>query len=225
MNDNMNTEATARGTARVEALADQIRQRILSGDFAPGQRLVEIDLSEDFSAPRRAVREALATLSYEGLVEIVANRGARVRIVDAEEALHLAEARFALEALCLERAAERAKPTDIAELRRIGNEMSNAAAANDAHAFARLTGELRSAYVALADQPVATELLQGLRDRNARFSRRLTELPGWPATALPHRIAIIDALAAGDGASARAALRKHFECWIEATSQLENQSR
>lgn len=52
-----------------ETVIMQLRDRILRGEFAPGQRLAEQQLAEQLGASRTPVRAALVTLEQEGLVE------------------------------------------------------------------------------------------------------------------------------------------------------------
>src|SRR6516225_3971351 len=73
------------------AVVDAIRRGILANELAPGQRLVETELCELLGASRASVRGALIDLVHEGLVDHIANRGARVRVVALEEALQIAE--------------------------------------------------------------------------------------------------------------------------------------
>lgn len=94
------TATDNRRVGRADRVADLIQANILSGDFAPGQRLVESELSETFNSSRGAVRSALIDLTHEGLVERIANRGARVRTVSVEEAVALTEVRMVVEGLC-----------------------------------------------------------------------------------------------------------------------------
>src|SRR3984957_1097756 len=84
-----------------------LRQAILSGDLAPGKRLVEEELAGTLRVTRQSLRAALLDLTAEGLVERIPNRGARVRVVSTEEAVAITECRMALEALCAAKAAER----------------------------------------------------------------------------------------------------------------------
>src|SRR5215831_8580844 len=92
--------------ARTHALA-ALRQAILSGDVAPGQRLVEEELAAMLGVTRQSLRAALLDLTAEGLVERIPNRGARVRVVSTDEAVAITECRMALEALCAVKAAQR----------------------------------------------------------------------------------------------------------------------
>ena len=96
------------GTATTDAVAvvvDAVRDGIMRGRFAPGQRLPEADLVALYDASRGAVRAALAQLENEGIVERERNRGARVRPISLEEAVEITEARAVVEGLCAAKAA------------------------------------------------------------------------------------------------------------------------
>src|SRR6201995_2055751 len=113
--------------ARAHALA-ALRQSILSGDVAPGQRLVEEELAGTLGVTRQSLRAALLDLTAEGLVERVPNRGARVRVVSTEEAVAITECRMALEALCAAKAAEVITDDDAAQLRELGDNLKRSVA-------------------------------------------------------------------------------------------------
>ena len=61
------------------AICDGIKTRIHRGGFAPGQRLIEVDLAEEFSVGRGRIREIFKTLVGEGYLEFIKNRGVYVR--------------------------------------------------------------------------------------------------------------------------------------------------
>ncbi|HSM39206.1 MAG TPA: GntR family transcriptional regulator [Afifellaceae bacterium] len=86
-------------------IADYLRAAIRNGRFAPGQRLIEADLTSELDVSRGPVREAFRRLAAEGLIELVPNRGAVVRRLSMTEALELFEVRTELEALAARRSA------------------------------------------------------------------------------------------------------------------------
>ena len=95
------------GAAGRQRAGERLRQAILAGDMAPGQRLIEEELAGMLSVTRASLRGALFDLTAEGLVERIPNRGARVRAVTLGEAVAITECRMALEGLCAAKAAER----------------------------------------------------------------------------------------------------------------------
>ncbi|KAG1281965.1 hypothetical protein G6F64_014436 [Rhizopus arrhizus] len=78
-------------------IRDKLRERILSGEFTPGDRLVEGRLSEEMGVSRIPVREALRALAAEGLVTIEPRRGASVSVLSDAVAYDMVEVRATLE--------------------------------------------------------------------------------------------------------------------------------
>src|SRR5919202_2146380 len=90
-----------------DRIKDAILARILNGDYAPGERIVEIRVAQEFGVSQAPVREALRELELLRLVISEPFRGARVREVSAKELAEIYPVRAALE----EVAARAATPT------------------------------------------------------------------------------------------------------------------
>jgi DNA-binding GntR family transcriptional regulator len=197
-------------------VATRIRQAILHADFVPGQRLVEADLSEQFGASRGAVRSALLELASEGLVERMANRGARVRVVPLEEAIEIYEVRMVVEALCAAKAAERIDAAGIEELRHIGADMQKAVANGDIMAYRQLNQTLHQRIREMSGQSTAGTVLERLRAQSVRQQFKVATMPGRPRVSLPEHLAMIDAVCAGDAHAAEQAVRLHLSSVMDA---------
>jgi len=91
-------------------------QKIITGEFAPGQRLVEEDLAKAFNVSRTPVREVLFAFEKDGLVERVRNRGAKVVSFRADDVEELFDIRKALEVHCVPKAARTVKLSQWLEL-------------------------------------------------------------------------------------------------------------
>lgn len=198
-----------------------IREAIVRGEFVPNQRLVEADLSAQFSASRANVRSALIELANEGLIERVQNRGARVRAVSVEEAVEISEVRMMLEALCAAKAAERITADEIGELRRLGEDLRNAVAAGDVVGYSQLNQRLHLRVREISGQRTAAQVLERLRAQSVRHQFRLAMRPGRPSISLPEHLAIIDAVCAHDAERAQQAARAHLESVIKALRETE----
>jgi DNA-binding GntR family transcriptional regulator len=85
------------GTTTVATLTAALRDRILNGDLAPGTRLIERSIVEQYDVARVSVRSALARLAAEGLVVTESHRGSRVATMDDESLRDLFALRTALE--------------------------------------------------------------------------------------------------------------------------------
>lgn len=210
----MSTEST-QAQRPTGGVTEAIREAILAGVFVPGQRLVEADLCEQFGASRGAVRSALLELTGDGLVERIANRGARVRIVPLEEAIEIYEVRTALEALCAAKAAERLDDEFEAELRGIGEEMKDAVGAGDVMRYRQLNQTLHRRVREKSGQRTAAGLLEKLRAQSVRQQFQLATMPGRPRVSLPEHLAIIDALIARDPRRAQEAMVEHLASVME----------
>lgn len=71
--------AQATALNSVPALVAAVQDGIRRGRYVPGQRLVEADLAQEYGVKRTAVRDALRMLAGDGIVELVPQRGARIR--------------------------------------------------------------------------------------------------------------------------------------------------
>ena len=199
-----------------------IRDAIVAGDFAPNQRLVEADLSEQFGASRANVRAALLELSNEGIVERVQHRGARVRAVTLKEAIEISEVRMVVEGLCAAKAAERITDQEITELRTLGESMRKAVADGDVMAYSRLNERLHRRVREIGGQDTANGVLERLRAQNVRHQFRLALQPGRPQISLPEHLAIIDEICAHAPDAAERAARRHLLSVIEALQSGES---
>jgi DNA-binding GntR family transcriptional regulator len=213
----MATSAAARRT-----VADRLRDDILQGVFPPGERLIELQLSERYDVGRAAIRSALVELDAQGLVRRETNRGATVRRISVAEAVEITEARAALESLVARRAAERATEADREELEGLIDQMTVAVAADDKRGYSSLNRQLHAALPRIARHRVADDLIDNLRNRAVHHQFQLSVMPGRAAESLAQHSAIVTAVVAGDGWAAETAMRAHLESVIDALRQWEH---
>src|SRR5215468_8777225 len=95
------------------AVVERLREKILSGELREGEQLRQDAIATEFQISRIPVREALSHLAAEGLVTIVANRGAVVSALSPEEIMELFETRAVLECYMLRCAIPRMKEDDL----------------------------------------------------------------------------------------------------------------
>jgi DNA-binding GntR family transcriptional regulator len=201
--------------ARSQAFA-ALRQAILSGDLAPGQRLVEEELAGTLGVTRQSLRAALLDLTAEGLVERIPNRGARVRIVSTDEAVAITECRMALEALCAAKAAERITDDEAAQLRELAENLKRSVAEGSWLKYSELNRELHRRVGMISGQTVAVGLLERLHAQLVRHQFQLASRPGRPEVSLPEHLAIAEAVAGRRPQDADRAVRVHLGSVIEA---------
>ncbi|PTM98511.1 GntR family transcriptional regulator [Mycoplana dimorpha] len=190
------------------ALAD----RIISGELAPGQRLRQDHVAEEFGASHVPVREAFRRLEAQGLAVSEPRRGVRVASFDLREVREVAEMRAALEVLALRHAVPHLTPA-------ILDRAAAATAAADSSRDVRSWEAANRAFHRLILEPCAMpRLLAAIDDLHAASARFLFSAwrSSWEARTDHDHRAILAALREGDGDAAMAILGRHVQ-WIGRT--------
>jgi DNA-binding GntR family transcriptional regulator len=194
--------------SRTDFVRDNIKEAILSGEFTPGQTLVEAELGAQLGVSKTPVREALRILAGSGLVIMSTYKGASVRVIDATIARSVYDLRALLEPEALRRAIDQG--TDFTEAREILAEVD----AGD-RAKASLTNRrFHRALYANCGNALLVEILDGLRDQAALITVTGWGIdPSWRGEAAEH-LAILTAAENGDAPGAESLLRKHITDFI-----------
>jgi DNA-binding GntR family transcriptional regulator len=188
----------------------QLRERILGGEYVPGERLGEVELAEKLGVSRTPVREALRMLAAEGLVDITANKGARVIEYPRRDLDHIFQIRAHVEGLAARAAAETASDADIDRLDQIATELKEHSAAGRLDDVYRLNADYHSTLNGLAGSSVviatvgqlihASVLLRTLHSFDEAARRRSAD----------HHLEIVAALRARDADWAEAVMHAHL---------------
>jgi len=214
--------ATDEGSAvAVAQVVTAVRDGIMQGRYAPGQRLPEADLVERYRASRGAVRTALAQLENEGIVSRERNRGARVRPISLEEAVEITEARAVVEGLCAAKAAQRATDGDRVRLRALGEDLRAAVDNADVMTYTRINQDVHHAVREISAHETAGRMLDRLRTQSVRYHYTVALLPGRPAIGLGEHLEVIETVCAGDPDIAEQTMRAHLMSVVTALQQLD----
>jgi DNA-binding GntR family transcriptional regulator len=172
MKPNPTEKLGARHAPLNKLVADRIRERILAGEFGPGERLAEERLSEELGVSRMPVREALRALAAEGIVTLEPRRGASVTLYTEEQVQELVEVRATLESLNAKLAAKRHDPKQIAELERILAAGSRITAKTDLAVIQENNNQFHEALERITANSVLMNIVRSLRDRTALIFAR-----------------------------------------------------
>ncbi len=205
---------------RDQVLAE-IRQRIVNGDYPPGQRLTEERLAVDFGVSRNPVREALRVVETEGFVTMTPRRGAVVATPDAETIGDLFAVRASLEATAARIAAERADATDIADLRSLLDAARKATDEADFSRVAKLNNDFHTRVIAISGNRWLVSISSALY-LHVHWIFRLGAADRAPHSWIEH-IRTVDAIEAGDPDRAEAEARAHLHA--AALAAVANASR
>src|ERR1700693_834833 len=196
--------ALQRGRVRVrrtglhEEAATRLRLLIVRGDLAPGQQLLETDLSDALGVSRTPLREALKQLASEGLVELRLNRTAIVAPLRRDELIELFEALSGIERCAAELAATRMEPRDLEQLEALQGGIEWHHGRGEMRHYFEINQQIHGAIVGFARNGVlkATHDMLLPRAERARFFA-LSVHGRWDESVREHR-AILAALKAGD---------------------------
>jgi DNA-binding GntR family transcriptional regulator len=192
-----------------ERIKDVILQRIVSGEYPPGSRLVETRIAQELGVSQAPVREALRDLEQLGCIVHEPFRGCSVRAFSADELLEAFPVRAALEALAARLAAERIAEGELLQLAELLETMRAAARRGDAHGQSQANASFHATIVRAARNATLERQWQLLEP----FSRTFLTVsqPGLNLLALSERhIPILDALRARDPDAAAAAMHQHL---------------
>ena len=150
MSDLMGSNWALESASLVELSVNRLREEILSGVLAPGERLVEEHLTRRFGISRAPLREALRLLGQQGLVEHLPRRGARVARLSRTDVDELFSLRDVLERFVVETALPVKDKTDLRELEATLESMASAAESGAGFQEARAHCRFHVALAALA---------------------------------------------------------------------------
>ncbi|MET0840477.1 MAG: GntR family transcriptional regulator, partial [Marmoricola sp.] len=94
----------------VERVAEELRRSLFEGELGPGTPLREMALADALAVSRSTVREALAILVAEGLVDRIPNKGTQVRRLDPDQVRDVCRARTVIETAGVQRWGEAGEP-------------------------------------------------------------------------------------------------------------------
>lgn len=193
-------------------IADAIRDAIERGELRPGERLIERRLAEQLGVSHIPVREALARLEDEGLVNREPRRGARVADLSERDLEEIASVRIVLEELVVDRAMAHWTPAGESELDAIVSKMIERAKAGDAEALIDLDRRFHETVWRLADHHLLLQLAGDIRLRINRFLRAAT-MSLSPEALVRHAEQhgdLVAVMSSGDVAAGRQATRHHI---------------
>jgi GntR family transcriptional regulator, rspAB operon transcriptional repressor len=188
----------------------ELREAIIAATLEPGRQLSENELAAWLGVSRTPVREAVARLRDDRLVEIVPQLGtfvARISVASVHDAQFVREA---LECSAVRLAAQRAMSNEIAALEGILRHQEAAVSENDSARFAVLDDELHSSLCELSGHGVAWALVQRANGHLDRVRRLSLPQPHYLAEMLAEHRQVVGAVGRAEPDAAEQALRHHL---------------
>jgi DNA-binding GntR family transcriptional regulator len=190
-------------------VAATLREEILNGTLAPGDRLSQEDIAERFGVSRQPVRDALRQLEGDGLITMVANAGAWVSKLSESECYEAYQVRERLEPLLLSHSIPNLKPAQIQRLTELVAEIEKT---TDLEQFLRFDREFHLLSYAGADPGMLREFVERIWNTTQHYRRAFAKLSGFvtsEVTHMEHKL-ILDGIVRGDSPQAEKALEGHI---------------
>ena len=190
---------------------DYIRNRILSGELPPYSRLKEQELAAKFNVSRTPVREALARLEQEGLVQRSPRRGAVVLPLSLDEMDEIYEIRGALETLVARRACQHITDAEIEELACVLKQAKDYLEAGEFDAMIAANARFHSLLHHSSRSPRLVYLLRTLEDRLFLYRHKGLRYPGRAEAGIRQHGEMLESLKRRDTAELCRQIEEHTE--------------
>ncbi|MEV4686166.1 GntR family transcriptional regulator [Microbacterium sp. LWH3-1.2] len=200
---------TATHGATGAAIAARLRDEILAGTYAPGERIRQDELADLHGASRLPVRDALRILEAEGLVNLVANTGAWVSKISMAECEEIYQMRERLEPLLLRLNVPLMTTDDADGLDLLADAMEDA---TDVERFLRMDREFHLSCIEAVETSVLGTTVLNLWNRTQHYRRaatRLFYLEEDRSVHFDHHL-IVNAIRLGDADEAEQVLSRHI---------------
>ena len=194
-----------------EVVCESLREAIRTGVLKPGERLMEIQLSEELGVSRTPVREAIRKLDQEGYVVMMPRRGAYVADMSIRDVNEIFEIRTALESLSNGLAAERITAEELEHLQRLLVQIGSYIKAGDMDKIVDTDIEFHDLLYRASRNARLEGIISNLREQLTRFRTLSMSYPGRLEATLEEHRAMVDAIAQGDTEAAMRAAERHME--------------
>lgn len=212
------TRRSANGRGRIvskepihEQILPHIRRDIVHNRWAPGERLPEMELCEEFGVSRTPLRDVLKILEVEGLIQLVPHIGAIVTPLNPPDLSEKLEVMSGLEQIAAMTVARRRPPQAIKEIERLHRAMAQAATDGQISKYYALNDEFHRAIVLGAANHTLSKIHETVMWHVSRARNRANERETLTPRAAEHHDAIVDRILKGDQEGAARAMREHLD--------------
>lgn len=158
-------------SSTADGAAAYLRSRIAEGTLAPGERISEGVVAEQLGISRSPIREALARLALEGLVDIVPYKGTFVKSLDAKRLKQLVELRLALEEFAVRRLVYRASKQELDRFTQLIDDIHAQAAKGDFDGTVEADLRAHQYLIEVAGNPLLTQTYGALLNESRMYIR------------------------------------------------------
>jgi GntR family transcriptional regulator, rspAB operon transcriptional repressor len=198
------------GTIR-KKVTTYVRDRILAGEIAPRQRLVETKIAQEIGTSRTPVREALHNLEVEGLIESIPRVGYRVKCLNPTEVEEICAIRATIEGLAADWAMNKAPEKLVSELKKNIAQSEKAIARGAVKGFVDLDAQFHEIIARRSGGQRLLEMAQTLRRHMLRYRIESIYTQDNVRRAIDGHKGILRAIEKADRLGVEQAIRAHLE--------------
>lgn len=192
-----------------ETIADTLRESIINGEYKPGDRLVQDDIADRYGVSRIPVREAMRTLSAEGMLTFFSRRGAIVTALSKDDIKEILSIRGVLEGMAACLAVERATAEEVERIREAFGELE--ASQDDPELYFQGNWAFHQAILEAAHSPRLREIINNLRNTVEPVARRYLIATGRVEIAHKDHQALVNAIESRDSKAAEVVATGHTQ--------------
>lgn len=194
-----------------DVVFNTLRQAILKGELAPGERLMEIQLAERLGVSRTPIREAIRKLELEGLVLMIPRKGAEVAKISEKSLRDVLEVRRSLEELAIELACQRMTEDEVKQLEEAQAFFREAVNKGDAMAIAESDEAYHDIIYYGTGNARLVQILNNLREQMYRYRLEYIKDADKRQILLIEHEKILKAIKGRHVAEAKEAMREHID--------------
>ena len=194
-----------------DVVFNTLRQAILKGELAPGERLMEIQLAEKLGVSRTPIREAIRKLELEGLVLMIPRKGAEVAKISEKSLRDVLEVRRSLEELAIELACQRMTDEEIEQLGERQNDFKNAINKGNAMNIGETDEAFHDVIYLGTGNDKLVQILNNLREQMYRYRLEYIKDEDKRQILIVEHEHILAAIKAHNIAEAKNAAREHID--------------
>ena len=193
-----------------DVVFNTLRQAIITGEFAPGERLMEISLANRLGVSRTPVREAIRKLELEGLVIMIPRKGAQVAKITEKNLRDVIEIRTVLEEFATVLACERITQDGVLKLRQAHEDFIHAVEKGDILDIANKDETFHDTIFQATNNDRLISIINNLREQFYRYRMEYVKDIRQRSNLVEEHRELLDAISTRDTVKAKQLMRAHI---------------
>ena len=193
-----------------DVVFNTLRQAIITGEFAPGERLMEISLANSLGVSRTPVREAIRKLELEGLVIMIPRKGAQVAKITEKNLRDVIEIRTVLEEFATVLACERITQDGVIKLRQAHEDFIHAVEKGDILDIANKDEAFHDTIFQATNNDRLISIINNLREQFYRYRMEYVKDIRQRSNLVEEHRELLDAISTRDTVKAKQLMRAHI---------------